>query len=308
MRYRKSCGPELEAPPDAPHVVGASCVASRRLRSTVSCTGDKSADSVCDGSGNAATTIDAGLSEAAVVTVAAPAAGSAAVATSTPATAAFATTALAVAIACDSTACPALAARAAAPFSIGTAPVFPVPAEPKPASQPTRTPARTSDPQNAGATVVNRRGFMIPSPPKTPPERVAQPSTRGLIFDQDMTEQWRKLQAHRFFRKVLPECNAPLSDQQTRLSHCNWSNFRPTATRFEDEAVADNATHFGWPSHVTSLHEALDEEADSIHSFHRFHTLYGDRRRSVSVLAATQLLAGPLRSVKTQAPPPADKL
>jgi hypothetical protein len=32
----------------------------------------------------------------------------------------------------------------------------------------------------------------------------------GLDFsDQDMTAQWRKLQAHQFFQKVLPECNAP---------------------------------------------------------------------------------------------------
>src|ERR1700720_221862 len=109
MRYRKSCGPELEAPPDAPHVVGASCTASRWPGSTDFCTGGKSADSVCDGSGNAATTIDSGLSEPAVVAVAVPAAGSAAVATSALATAAFATmalatTALPIAIACGSSA------------------------------------------------------------------------------------------------------------------------------------------------------------------------------------------------------------
>src|ERR1700731_3833039 len=108
MRYRKSCGPQLEETSDAPHVVGASCAASRWPKSTDSCTGGKSADSVCDGSGNAATTIDSGLSEAAVVSVAVPAAGSAAVATSALATAAFATTvvlattALPVAIACRS--------------------------------------------------------------------------------------------------------------------------------------------------------------------------------------------------------------
>src|SRR3979490_2374032 len=151
MRYRKSCGPELEAPPDAPHVVGASCAASRWPGSNDFCTGGKSADSVCDGLGNAATTIDSGLSEAAVVSVTIPAAGSAAVATSSLATEAFATTALAIAIACGSSASLALAAREAAPFSIGTAPVFSVPAEPNPASQPTMTPARMSDPQNAGA-------------------------------------------------------------------------------------------------------------------------------------------------------------
>src|SRR6202171_420792 len=95
MRYRKSCGPELEAPPDAPHVVGASCAASRWPGSTDFCTGGKSADSVCDGSGNTATTIVSGLSEAAIVSVAVPAAGSAAVATSALATAALATTVVA---------------------------------------------------------------------------------------------------------------------------------------------------------------------------------------------------------------------
>src|SRR5258707_4652492 len=151
------------------------------MRYRKSCvTGAGVSGSICDGSGNAATTIDSGLSEAAVVSVAVPVTGSAAVATSAPAaaapaaaasaaaalaTAALATAALAIAIACGSSASLALAAREAAPFSIGAAPVFSVPAEPKPASQPTMTPARTSDPQNAGATVVNRRGFMIPSPP-----------------------------------------------------------------------------------------------------------------------------------------------
>src|SRR6266436_142894 len=144
------------------------------MRYRKSCvTGAGVSGSICDGSGNAATTIDSGLSEAAVVSVAVSVTGSAAVATSAPAAAApaaLATAALAIAIACDSSASLALAAREAAPFSIGTAPVFSVPAEPKPANQPTITPARTSDPQNAGASVVNRRGFMIPSPPKAPPD------------------------------------------------------------------------------------------------------------------------------------------
>src|SRR6476661_2555503 len=165
MRYRKSCGPELEAPPDAPHVVGASCAASRWPGSTDFCTGGKSADSVCDGSGNAATTIDSGLSGAAVVSVAVPAAGSAAVATSALATAAFATTvlattALSIAIACGSSASLALAASDAARSSIGTAPMFSVPAEPKTTRQPTIPPARTPVPQNVGTTAVNRRGFI----------------------------------------------------------------------------------------------------------------------------------------------------
>src|SRR3954453_9508384 len=96
MRCRKPCGPVLEAPPDAPHVVGAGWATSWCPKSTESCTGGKScaggksAYSVRDGSGNAATTIDSDLSEATVVSVAVTAAGSAAVATSALATAAFA--------------------------------------------------------------------------------------------------------------------------------------------------------------------------------------------------------------------------
>src|SRR5437588_1704338 len=65
---------------------------------------------------------------------------------------------------------------------------------------------------------------------------------------------------------------------------------------------------FGWTSHATSVHEVLDEEADAINHFYRFHALCRDRTRSVSVLAPVQVLARPLRSVQTQAPPPADKL
>src|SRR5712671_7135534 len=61
------------------------------------CTGGKSAGSICDGSGNAATTIDSGLTEAAVVSVAVPVTGSAAVATSAPAAAAPAAAASAAA-------------------------------------------------------------------------------------------------------------------------------------------------------------------------------------------------------------------
>src|SRR3954469_15912891 len=165
MRYRKSCGPELEAPPDAPHVVGASWATSLWPKSTDSCTRGQSDDRVCDGSGNAATTIGSGLPEAAVVLVAVPAAGSAAVATSAPATAAFAGPVLPIAIACGSSARLAVAARDPAPSWIVTARAFSVPAGPKPASQPAIHPAKTTIPQNVGATIVNRRGFMMPSPP-----------------------------------------------------------------------------------------------------------------------------------------------
>src|SRR5712672_1977029 len=194
MRYRKSC--VTGAGSEALRVVGTGWVTSWWPKSTDSCTGGKSADSVCDGSGNAATatTIDSGLSEATVVSVAVPAAGSAAVATSALATAAFATTVLAttalpiaIGIACGSSASLALAARDAARFSIGTAPVFLMPAEPKPASQPTIQPARTTVPHNAGATVANRRGFMIGRLQSLHLSHAAQPSMRRADFsDQDM--------------------------------------------------------------------------------------------------------------------------
>src|SRR5438128_2486627 len=118
-----------------------------------------SGGSICDDSGNAATTIDSGLSEAAVVSVAVPVTGSAAVATSALATAALATSALAIAVACGATASSASAARdVAGRSSIGTAAVISMPAEPKPASEATIQPARTTVPQDAAATVANRCG------------------------------------------------------------------------------------------------------------------------------------------------------
>src|SRR6266851_8935415 len=83
-------------------------------------TGGVSGGSICDGSGNAATTIDSGLSEAAVVSVSVPITGSVAVATSALATAALATAALPIGIACGLSASLALAARDAARSSIGT--------------------------------------------------------------------------------------------------------------------------------------------------------------------------------------------
>src|SRR5207302_9870374 len=91
-------------------------------------TGGVSGGSICDESGNAATTIDSGSSEAAVVPVAVPITGSAAVATS-----ALATAALPIAVACGATASSASAARGGARrSSIGTAAVISLPAEPKP--------------------------------------------------------------------------------------------------------------------------------------------------------------------------------
>src|SRR5882762_9637647 len=171
------------------------------MRYRKSCvTGGGVSGSICDGSGNAATTIDSGLSEAAVVSVAVPVTGSAAVATS-----ALATAALPIAIACDLSASSALAVRDAARFSIGTAPVFSMPAEPKPASQATIHPARTTVPQNAGAIVANRRGFMIGRLQRLHLSHAAQPSMRRADFsDQDMTAQWRKLQVINFSKECCP--------------------------------------------------------------------------------------------------------
>src|SRR6266481_85706 len=134
-------------------------------------TGGVSGGSICDESGNAATTIDSGTPEAAVVSVAVPITGSAAGATSALATATLAIAALPIAVACGATASSTSAVRDGARRSLtGTAPVFSMPAEPKPASEATTQLARTAVPQNAAATVASRRGFIIPSPPKAPPE------------------------------------------------------------------------------------------------------------------------------------------
>src|SRR6202051_3417090 len=172
------------------------------------CTGGRSAGSICDGSGNAASTIDSGSYEATVLPVAIPVTDSADVATSVSATAA-----LPIAVACGGPASSALAVRDSARFSIGTAPVFSMPAEPKPASQATIHPARPSVPHNASATVADRRGFMIPSPPKAPPEpcctaRHATASFFGSRYDRAMAQT----AGHQLFQRVLPECNvAPAS-------------------------------------------------------------------------------------------------
>src|SRR5258706_16117695 len=88
------------------------------------CTDGVSGGTTWDESGNAATTIDSGLSEAAVVSVAVPVTGSAAVATSALATAALAAAALPIAVAFGATASSASAARdVAGRSSIGTAAV-----------------------------------------------------------------------------------------------------------------------------------------------------------------------------------------
>src|SRR6202790_2184175 len=205
MRYRKSCvtGAGLEAL----RVVGTGWATSRWPKSTdfvsivATCTGGRSAG-ICDGSGNAASTIDSGSYEATILPVAIPVADSAAVATSV-----LATAALPIAVACGASASSALAVRDAARSSIGTAPVFSMPAEPKPASHATIRPGGTMVPHNA-ATVADRRGFMIPSPPKAPPEpcctaKHATASFFGSRYDRAMAQT----AGHQLFQRVLPECN-----------------------------------------------------------------------------------------------------
>src|SRR5437773_11907205 len=95
------------------------------MRYRKSCvTGAGVSGSICDGSGNAATTIDSGLSEAAVVSMAVPVTGSAAVATSAPAAAApaaAASAAAALATAALATAALATAALATAALAIASA-------------------------------------------------------------------------------------------------------------------------------------------------------------------------------------------
>src|ERR1700716_1918381 len=202
MRYRTACvtGAGLEAL----RVVGPGRATSWWPKSTdfvsivATCTGGRSAGT-CDGSGNAASTIDSGSYEATILPVAIPVADSAAVATSV-----LATAALPIAVACGASASSALAVRDAVRSSIGTAPVFSMPAEPKPASQATIHPARTIVPHTA-ATVADRRGFMIPSPPKAPPEPCCKPSTRRPDYSgQDMTAEWRKLQVINFSKECCP--------------------------------------------------------------------------------------------------------
>src|SRR5260370_19751878 len=141
------------------------------LLAVATCTGGVSDGGICDEAGDPASTIDSGSSEAAVVSVAVI--DSAAVATS-----ALAIAALPIAVACGAFASSASAARdGARRSSIGTAPVFSMPAEPKPTGQATTQPARTTVPHNAAATVANRRGFMIRRLQRLHLNHAAQPST-----------------------------------------------------------------------------------------------------------------------------------
>src|SRR6266481_4767218 len=202
MRYRKSCvtGAGLEAL----RVVGTGWATSWWPKSTdfvsivATWTGGRSVG-ICDGSGNAASTIDSGSYEATILPVAIPVADSAAVATSV-----LATEALPIAVAFGASPSSALAVRDAARSSIGTAPVFSMRAESKPASQATIHPARTIVPHNA-ATVADRRGLTIPRLQRLHLSHAAQPSTRRPDYSgQDMTAEWRKLQVINFSKECCP--------------------------------------------------------------------------------------------------------
>src|SRR5260221_11660481 len=108
------------------------------------CTGGVSGGSICDEAGNAASTIDSGSSDAAVVSVAVCVTGSAAVATS-----ALATTALLIAVAWGASASSASAARDGARRPpVGPASALLVPAE-------TGTANRAGDP-NPRQTVPHK--------------------------------------------------------------------------------------------------------------------------------------------------------
>src|ERR1700730_9862947 len=122
------------------------------------CTGGVSGGSICGEAGNAASTIDSGSSDAAVVSVAVCVTGSAAVATS-----ALATTALLIAVAWGASASSGSAARdGARRSSVGTAPPLSMPAEPRTANEARTQIARTTVPHNAAPTVGNGRAFMMP--------------------------------------------------------------------------------------------------------------------------------------------------
>ena len=69
------------------------------------------------------------------------------------------------------------------------------------------------------------------------------------------------------------------------LRNCEYGPIFDLLTRFKGEPAPQRRV-FGWTSYATSLHDVLNEEADSINSFRGFYALWRDRTRSVSVLAA----------------------
>src|SRR5258706_10637571 len=98
-----------------------------------------------------------------------------------------------------------------------------------------------------------------------------------------------------------------LSYSSKLASYCEYGPiFDPLRPDLKERLRSATPQFLVGTSHATSVHEVLDEEADAINRFHRSHALCRDRTRSVSVLAPVQVLARPLRSVQTQAPPPAD--
>ena len=201
------------------------------------CTGGVSSDCFCDESGNATATIGFGSSGAAVVAVCVT--GSAAIATCTDgvssdcfgdaastrgsglsgaavgsaavATSTLATTALFVAVASRASATSAPAVRVAAQRSAaGPVPALSTPPELRTINEPTAQIARTNVPHTATATFEDRRGSMIPSPPKVPPQLcgTAQACNGADLSKQDCGRATTVPARHHFFQIVLPDCIA----------------------------------------------------------------------------------------------------
>jgi hypothetical protein len=107
---------------------------------------------------------------------------------------------LPIAVAWGASASSASAVRDGARSSIGTAPVFSIPLEPQPASQATTQPARATVAHNGAATVANRRGFMIPSSPKAPPEPCCTaPAREEVFFGSRHARAMTQTAGHQFF-------------------------------------------------------------------------------------------------------------
>ena len=83
--------------------------------------------------------------------------------------------------------------------------IDPAPAEPKLANQATTQPARTIAPHNAAATFTDRRGFMIPLPPKAPPEPLHSQARDGAEFPDECGHAMTQTAGHQFFQSEVEE-------------------------------------------------------------------------------------------------------
>src|SRR6185437_8493026 len=100
-------------------------------------------------------------------------------------------------------------------LTIGAAPVFSIPAEPKARSHTTIPLERTAARRNVDA-VINRRRFMLASSKGFFQARLHS-QARDAVSDQRVDTQWRNPPEKRLFERVLPGCNA-LPRVQKRLS------------------------------------------------------------------------------------------